>query len=386
MAQAATNIGLVNTDILIIGGGVIGLSIARELHRHGVQDITVVDKGSCGREASWAAAGMLSPQAETDSVGPFFELCSRSRDMYPQFAAELLDETGFDIELDQTGTLCLCFKDEDANELLARCEWQRDAGLEVESLALDDILKLEPHLSSQVACGLRFPNDWQVENRKLVQALRAYADRNDIRVVEHTPVRSLSVENDRVAGALTTDDPVTAGHTVLATGAWTSLINLGEQKMPVAVEPVRGQIVCLDAEPGVLRHVLYSHAAYLVPRRDGRILVGSTTERVGFDGSTTEAATAALIDAANEILPSTELRVSDRWAGLRPCAVDTLPVLGTIEGVGGLTIATGHYRNGILLAPVTGKLIAERIVTSVEDPAFGDFGPGRFAAAAVASL
>ena len=149
MARRATNIGFVTTDILIIGGGVIGLSIARELHRSGVRDITVVDKGTCGREASWAAAGMLSPQAETDEIGPFFDLCSRSRDMYPAFAGELADETGVDVELDRTGTLCVAFTSDEETALRTRSDWQRRAGLMVEHLSAAELREIEPALSTR---------------------------------------------------------------------------------------------------------------------------------------------------------------------------------------------------------------------------------------------
>ena len=369
------------TEFLIVGGGIIGLAIARQLHRRGIRDVTIVDQGTCGREASWAAAGMLSPQAETDQVGPFFDFCSRSRDMYPKFAAELLDETGIDIDLDQTGTLYLAV-DEESTELQHRYNWQADAGLAVEILSAEDIARIEPHLRA-VTFGLRFPNDWQVDNRKLVQALRAFADLNGINVVENTPVDGLIMKNGHVVGVETAGTKIHSEHTVLTAGAWTSLIDCDGWTAPV--EPIKGQIVCLSAPAGTLKHVISTSRGYLVPKRDGRILVGSTTEHTGFDRTTTREATERLTRLAAQLLPSSDLDVIDNWAGLRPGTPDGFPILGGIPGVEGLTVATGHYRNGILLTPATAHIVTERIADGVHAHEFNVFGVGRFASVVGAS-
>ena len=371
-----------STDILILGGGVIGLSIARELHKLGARNITVLERGTCGREATWAAAGMLSPQAETDDVGPFFDLCSRSRDLYPEFAGELLDETGIDMGLDRTGTLCVALTPDDAEELAARREWQDKAGLTVEQLSGDEIREFEPELSSTIEFGLRFPNDWQVDNRKIAAALHRYAELNGIRVLENTPAQALPVENGAVVGAETDAGTISAVKTIVATGAWTSLIKIVDTPLPVIVEPVRGQMVCLKSERRPLRHVVYTSKGYLVPRQDGRVLAGSTTEHVGFDKTTDENVLNRLADVATDLLPNANLRLTDSWAGLRPFAPDALPVIGHIGGLDGLMIATGHYRNGILLAPLTAKLVAESVVNGRQDDVFSTFGPQRFSKAA----
>ena len=236
--------------MLILGGGVIGLRSLVNCPSSACGDITVVERGTCGREASWAAAGMLSPQAETDEVGPFFDLCSRSRDMYPDFADALLDETGMDIELDRTGTLYLSFGEDDRRELLARYEWQQAVGLDVERLSGEEVRKLEPHFSERVEFGLYFPNDWQVENRKLAIALLKFADLTVSMCSENTAAEKLLVENGRVVGALTSSGPIEAGTTIVATGAWTSFIKLGDMPMPVEVQPVRGQMVCFSGGGG----------------------------------------------------------------------------------------------------------------------------------------
>lgn len=367
------------SEILIIGGGVIGLSLARELHKSGCRDICLVEKSSTGHEASWAAAGMLGPQAESDNADVFFELCSESRDLYPEFAASLLDETGVDIELDRTGTLYLSFSNEDSTDLQRRYDWQTKAALSVQKVSAEEARKAEPFVSPDVREALLFPNDWQVENRKLLHALRRYAELNDIRIVENVKVGSLTVEDGKIVGAASDNETFRADATVLATGAWTSLIKVGQSSTPIVIEPVRGQIVAFQTAKRLFRHVIYSPRAYIVPRFDGRILAGSTSENVAFDKSVTEAASTKLREMAYEIAPSiANLAVTDQWSGLRPFAADALPVIGEIGGLENLLVATGHYRNGILLAPLTAKLIADKLIGNVDSLYLREFGPDRF--------
>lgn len=368
-----------NPEILIIGGGVIGLSIARELHKSGVSSITVLEKGRCGEESSWAAAGMLGPQAEADETGIFFDICSTSRDLYPQFAADLLAETGVDIELDEQGTLYLAFTDEDVTEVHKRFKWQRKAGLPVEHLSADEARRAEPFISTDVRGALRFPGDWQVENRKLLAALRRYAELNGIEIRENSAVEQLVVEDGRVTGARTATGMILASHTIFATGAWTSLIKLGDLDMPHNVEPVRGQIVAFQTAKRLFQHVIYSRRGYIVPRADGRILAGSTSENVGFEKGVTDSAADALRQMAAEIAPNlSSLAVTDQWSGLRPFARDGFPVIGQFDGIDDLTIATAHYRNGILLAPLTARIVADKVVNKIEISTLAAFSPNRF--------
>ena len=368
-----------NLDVLIIGGGVIGLSIARELHKSGAKRITLLEKGVCGEEASWAAAGMLGPQAEVDEAGVFFDLCCESRDLYPAFADEFLDETGVDIELDRAGTLYLAFTDDDVAEVHKRFKWQLKAGLPIEHLSADETRRVEPFVSPDVRGALLFPNDWQVENRKLIAALKRYAEINGIKIFENTRVERLSVEGQHVVGAETDVGSIIADKTVLATGAWTSFIKLGDVEMPVKIEPVRGQMIAFQAAKRLFQHVIYSRHGYMVPRLDGRILAGSTSENAGFDKSVTESAALSLREMATEISPSINgLEITDSWAGLRPYALDGLPVLGSLGGIEDLFIATAHYRNGILLAPLTAKLVAENLVNGTDSEFFTTFGADRF--------
>ena len=282
-----------NSEFLIIGGGVIGLSIARELHLRGVRQITLLERAVCGGESSWAAAGMLGTQAEVDVKDVFFDLCCESRDLFPAFADSLLNETDIDVELDRSGTLSLAFTDEDAAALCKRYQWQRDAGLSVELLSAEEIIKAEPYVSVLAQTGLFFENDWQVENRRLLAALRRFADLNGISIVENAETMQLLMNQGRVIGAETQKDTFFAETTVLATGAWSSLIKIGDAVPSFRVAPVRGQMVCLRPEERLFEYVIYSRRGYIVPRSDGRVLAGSTSEDVGFEKGVTDEATAA---------------------------------------------------------------------------------------------
>lgn len=370
-------------EVLIIGGGVIGLSIARELHSRGIQQITVLEKGVCGEESSWAAAGMLGPQAEADKPGTFYDLCSESRDLYPAFADDLLAGTGINIELDRSGTLYVAFTDEDVAVLNIRYEWQKKAGLAVERLTADETRRAEPFISPDVRMSLLFPNDWQVENRKLLTALKRYAEINDIEIRENAAVESFLIDAGRVTGAKTKDSTFLADKTVLATGTWSSLIKICDAAMPFAVTPVRGQMICMRTAKRLFERVIYSRRGYIVPRADGRILAGSTTEFAGFTKGVTDDAINDLSNMAFEIAPSMDrLPVIDSWSGLRPYAADGMPIIGSVDGVENLFIATAHYRNGILLAPVTAKIAADVLTTGASDSRFHQFSPNRFRAAA----
>lgn len=375
-----------SSEILIVGGGVIGLSIARELHKKGLRRITVVDSGEVGREASYAAAGMLAPNAETDKIDDFYNFCSRSSGLYPRFADELCEETGVDIELDRSGTLYLAFTDHDVMEIRERYKWQSGAGLNAAHLSTRETLEIEPCLSPDVRASLFFPNDWQVENRKLLSALRKYAELNGIEIREKIKVDSLIDSDGAILGIETEGSTILADTTVIATGAWTSLIKIGDAAMPLNIKPIRGQMICYQMPPRTFSKVIYSPRGYIVPRADGRILAGSTAEDIGFNKNVTDKGIGSLKDVAAEIARVlARAEISESWAGLRPFAADGLPVLGEIPGYENLVVATAHYRNGILLAPITAKIIADKIANGFDSEYFRRFGPDRFSNAADAA-
>jgi glycine oxidase len=371
-------------DVLVIGGGVIGLSVARALALKRVGRVAIVERGQLGGEASYAAAGMLAPQAEANQVDEFFNLCCRSRDLYPNFAAALLDETGIDVELNHTGTLYCAFTPHDQQEIERRYEWQRRAGLPVEQLTSREAQDLEPQIANSVSGALRFPLDIQVENRQLLRALIAANESLGVNLSTGTTVESLRIVRDRVIGVTTSKGFMAARNVVVASGAWTSLIKTENEASQIRIEPVRGQMLGYEVSPPLTRHVIYSPRGYLVPRRNGRLLAGSTTEEVGFAKEVTEAGFESIRAHACEIAPAiSSLAVVESWAGLRPRAADELPIMGKTTETEGLFFATGHYRNGILLAPITGELIAGLIADNVVSAELHAFAPDRFANVAV---
>ncbi|MDQ2973803.1 MAG: glycine oxidase ThiO [Acidobacteriota bacterium] len=366
-------------DVVVVGGGVIGLTVARALALRGVRNVVLIERSSLGAESSWAAAGMLAPQAEADCADEFFHFCCQSRDMYPAFAAALLEESGIDIELEITGTLYLAFTDADVNELEKRFEWQSGAGLQIERFDAEIAQLIEPSISPQVRAALKFPLDTQVENRRLMSALANSNEKLGVRLLTGTTVESLKIEHGSVVGVETSLGFVATGRVVLASGAWTSLLKNLYARSNLRIEPVRGQMLCFEANPQICNHVIYSPRGYLVPRSDGRLLAGSTTEHAGFDKRVTATGVQSILSAALEISPRVgSLGLKASWAGLRPCAPDNLPVLGACAEIEGVFYATGHYRNGILLAPLTGELIAQAIVEDEGSPLLNVFSPDRF--------
>jgi len=380
MRHQGTLKGAESADVIVIGGGVIGLAIARALALRGSRRIALIERATLGAEASHAAAGMLAPQAEADGADAFFELACVSRDLYPVFADELREETGIDIELERTGTLYLAFTEKDEEEIEHRYNWQRRAGLPVERLSADEARHLEPCISEGLRGALRFPLDVQVENRRLVAALSTSVKQHNVHLLTETHVKSIVIKGGAVEGVETSRGSVHAPVVVAATGAWTSFLTSSDNVTPlVSIEPVRGQMLCFETNPRLARHVIYSPRGYIVPRLDGRLLAGSTTEHVGFNKCVTSEGVHAITSHALEIAPAVgSLPLVDSWAGLRPRAEDEWPVIGACAEARGLFYATGHYRNGILLAPLTGELVAEQITTGKTSPLTGAFSPERF--------
>lgn len=350
-------------DIVIVGGGVIGLTIARALALRGVSEVCLLERGSLGTESSFAAAGMLLPQVEADAADEFFNLACQSRDLYPGFAAALHEETGIDVELDATGTLYLALTEHDHEEIEKRYQWQTQAGFSVERLSSAEARELEPCISEATLGALRFPKDIQVENRRLLSALANSVTKLGVDIVTQTSVDSLLIEGNRVRGVQTARGAIDSPTVVIAAGTWSSFIKSAPASPKI--EPVRGQMICLAAKPQLTRHVIYSPRGYIVPRQDGRLLAGSTSENAGFAKCVTAGGIATILRNALEISPAiSNLPVVDTWAGLRPRAAGGLPVIGPCGEIDGLFYATGHYRNGILLAPLTGELISKAIFSS----------------------
>ena len=345
-------------DVLIIGGGIIGCSIALELSRTQVQ-VLLLERDRIGCEASGEAAGMLAPQAEGLPPGPFFDLCLKSREMFGPLQEVLKEETGIDIEYVRSGILSLFLTEEDEAHGKRLFEEQRGRGLKVEQWDRRQVLEAEPHVTSAIRGALYLPDDHQVENARMVRALAILGARRGVQFVEGSPVTGVVREGDRVIGVRSPTETYHAGKVVIAAGAWSGGIGqLVGQEIPI--RPARGQLLSLETRGNLLRRILYSGKGYLTPRLDGEVVAGSTVEFVGFEKHVTAAGIEGLIGLARRLVPALASRpILRAWSGFRPWTPDEFPYLGTVPGSPGLYIASGHGRNGILLAPITGQLMAE---------------------------
>jgi glycine oxidase len=356
-------------DVAVVGGGVIGLALARELSSRGV-DVVVIERGHTGEEASSAAAGLLTAQSDGAAPSSFFDFLLESRNLYPDWTAAIEEESGLEVGWRRTGVL-RC----GPSEVLNRFLWQLDVGLPVERIDVAEIRRRSAgRASPALSDALFFPDDSVVNNRWLVRALRRCLEIRGVRVLEGVAVTRYRIERDTCQGVATSEGAFSAARVVNATGSWAGL----DPTLPFAipVEPVRGQMVELaDARP--FPTVLESEDVYLVPRADGHVLAGATVERAGFVKEVTAAGVARLLTAAIALAPSLETaRVSDAWAGLRPGTPDGLPLIGE-SPVRALYIAAGHFRNGILLAPITALRVAD-LVTGVAVRDLAPFAPERF--------
>lgn len=342
-------------DAAIAGGGIIGLSVAYELAKTG-RKVAVVDRGPLHGEAVSAAAGMLGAEAESHHGGAFFEMCKWSRGLYRSWAEELKDRSGVSIEYVPEGIIRAALDEADEAELLARAAWNSEA----EWLSPEEIVRMEPEVASgELRGGYYFRHDHQVHPLRLATALRRACAALDVAFHEDRPVTSLLKEGNRVTGLQTSAGPIFAQQTVVAAGSWSSSL-LSPHGIDLPVFPVKGQCYSVAPEKPLTRRTLFVQGCYLVPKMDGTIWVGATQEEAGYDKTPTVGAMAALHAKAVRLLPAMErARFVRTWAGLRPGTPDGLPWIGFVPGVDGLLVATGHYRNGILLAPATGRLVKE---------------------------
>lgn len=382
------------STVLVVGGGMIGSAVAFTLARRG-HKVTLLERGRVeagaaigrGPEGSSAAAGILGAQLEgLHGDSPLARLCLASRARYAAWAREIGEISERDVELRPAGVLSVAFEPSALAELEGRVAWQEQAGLSVERLDAAAVRALEPSLSTEVVGGVRFPDDPRIDPPSLLAALRIAAERSGAIFRAEAPVQRVLIRGGRAVGvALEDGATIEADAVVITAGSWSTLI--GETSLEDgAIAPARGQIVELKLSPPVLRGVVEGPHCYLSPRDDGRILVGSTVELVGFRAGATAAAVRDLLTAAIHLLPALQDAALNRaWAGFRPRSTDEYPLIGE-AGVAGLIIATGHFRNGVLLAPITGEIVAAAL-EGVEPPVeLGPFNPRRQMVPAGAAL
>jgi len=375
-------------NIAIIGAGVIGLAIAWRLAARGVA-VRIFDRGAAGAGASRAAAGMLAACAEAEpGEEALVALGREGQARWPAFAAELLAASGIDVELRPEGTLLLALTADDQARLTHQLVFQQKLGLPLQWISAADTRRREPHLAGKLAGAVFSPEDTQVDNRKLVAALRVAAEAAGARVSEYRAVSAISSRGGRVDGIILADGTkVTADVVVLAAGAWARSIEGIDPKLRPPVRPIKGQMLALRMDPAaaLVSHVVWAPGAYLVPRRDGRLLVGATVEEKGYDASLTAGGILTLLEAAWRAVPAIEeLAIDEMWVGHRPGSRDDAPILGA-GPIDGLIYATGHHRNGILLAPITADAIARLVLDGVVEAAIRPFGIERFGLLAAAA-
>ena len=362
-------------DVLVVGGGIVGGAVAFRLAGEGLS-VTLLEKGELGKESSWAAGGILTPIHLGEYPTPLAGLCAASMKLYEPLIRELRPLSSVDPEFRTTGLLILAFDERDREAVRELETWKRAQGQPVEPLTREEALARQPGLSPDILGALYLPDIAQVRNPRMTAALHEAAAKRGVEIRTDLPVTGFLRVPGRVNGVKTPRGDVYAGTTVLAAGAWSGdLLRLLGLDLPV--RPVKGQMLLVEAEPDFLRHMVLADDEYLVPRADGKILIGSTVEDAGFDKAVTLDAVGRLSRAGQRMVPAVgKLPLVRSWAGLRPATPDRLPYIGptTLEG---LIVATGHFRNGILLAPVTAQLVAEIVTGRPPSVPLEPFDPAR---------
>jgi glycine oxidase ThiO len=337
------------TDVLIIGGGIIGLATAIALSQKGAK-VTVVERDLCGRGATWAAAGMLAPEAER-LEGDLLEFGIRSREMYPQWIANLMRLSGQDCGYWCCGMIAPVLEESDRQVISQHPKY----------INREESRKRQSGLGEDILGSLWLPEDGQVNNRKLTQALLTTARSLSIKILEGTTVYQIVRDQKRVTHLDTSAGKLQSDRYVLATGAWTRSL------LPLPIKPIKGQMLSVFDGDRKLQRVIYAPSCYIVPRQDGTIVIGATVEDNGFSHGNTASGIAQLLNRAIAVYPAiADMQITETWWGFRPHAPNEVPLLGKSD-YENLILATGHYRNGILFAPITAKLITDFMVDGIAD-------------------
>ena len=358
--------------ITIVGGGVIGLSIGYECQKRG-NEVTIVEAGECGGQASGAAAGMLAPYSEIEEdPDDFFRLCQRSLQLFPEWQEEIKLVSKMDFEYSESGSLYCIFHEADRLSLETKQAWQSEFGVHSTILSGDKAREKEPELSSETVAALWCPEESHIYAPDYVAALLQACRNSGVHVMEHTGEAKLFDDETVV----TNDREIKADYTVIATGAWS--MNWEEQvKCKLPVYPIRGQICAYEGTS--LNHIIFTSQGYLVAKENGSLVAGASEDIAGFDTNVTDHGIGRLEKWSKRVIPTLEAKQPfHKWAGLRPATQDGFPLIGRLNSNPRLLLAVGHYRNGILLSPITAKIIANEIEGISQDIAIENFRPDRF--------
>lgn len=367
-------------DIIVMGGGIIGLSCALELRRRGLS-VTLLEKGPCGGQASGAAAGMLAPYSENvESPDEFFRLCRESLSLYPQWQQAVKDISSVPFEYAETGSLYVARHEADLLALESRLEWQRSWGSGGEILTGSALFDAEPGLTREAVAALRTPVESHVYAPDLTEAVKRACLASGVQIHEHLGRIELAEWRERVALRAQSGERFEADRLLISTGAWVQEMSepLG---IRIPVHPIRGQICAYawNEEREPLRHLVFTSQGYLVQKANGTLVCGASEDIAGFDTSVTDKGIRRLTEWNKQVLPVLgEVQPFHRWAGLRPAVLDGRPLIGRLNDAGHVFVAAGHYRNGILLSPVTATLIADSVEGKPLPEWCGAFRPNRF--------
>lgn len=344
-------------DFLLVGGGVVGMMLARELADAGA-DVTLVERGQCGEESSWAGGGIVSPLYPWRYPASITALASYAQDFYPKFTQQLLEETGIDPEFREDGLLLLQVADEQA-----ALAWAAEEKRQLEQVDAAFLYDKEPDVAPGFSSALWMPKVASVRTPRLAKALRASLKRyKNIRLLENTEVHGIYHDEGEVLGVEGKQMIFSARRTVLCAGAWTGKL-LEKLDVKTAIKPVCGQMLMFKAPPGLINRVVLMKGRYLIPRKDGRILAGSTMEYVGFDKQTTQDALESLRETAFQLLPKLrDYEIEKHWAGLRPGSLDGIPLMGEVPNYRNLYTSAGHFRNGVVLAPAAARAMGDLLL------------------------
>lgn len=362
-------------DVIVVGAGIIGCSVAHELARRRLR-VLVLDRQEPGKEASWAAAGMLTPAAESSEAQPLVPLANASLALYYEFIQQIEHISDMKMDYRRDGALEVFFGDSAMEHLQEWLAGIRAAGFHPEPLSAEDLRRMEPGLAEDAAAGAYLADEGAVDNRLLSEAVAEAARREGVEIRAGQEVTRLLLSGGRATGVETRQDRWPARHVLLAAGSYTAQIEGAQRYAPTI--PARGQMAALRPVSMPVRHVLRG-PSYLVPRQDGRLLIGATVERAGFEKALTAVGIGRLLSDAVRMVPELAgAPVIETWCGLRPDTPDHLPILGPCD-VEGLWFATGHYRNGILLAPATARALGQWIAEGKTTLPVDGFSPMRFA-------
>ena len=362
-------------DVVIAGGGVIGGSIALELAEGGMK-VGLYDAREPGREASWASAGMISPAPESLAMIPYMPISLGSVALYPEFIKRVEEVTGKNVGYRKSGALDAILAGNVQEELSTIIALQHGVGLRAEALSAEQARELEPALTEEIEAAIFRPDEASLDNRVFTDAVLEAARIKGAKIFAGNGASAVWRERQRAKGLILEQGRVEAEWTIIAAGCFSARIEGAAPYAPVF--PAKGQMVALRCESVSLRHVLWVDHTYLVPRSDGRIIAGSTIERTGFDHDVTAGGIQKILGGALRLVPALEkARIEETWAGLRPDSPDHLPIIGPTD-IEGLLVATGHFRSGILLAPITARLIGEWVMKQTVSLDWERFSPMRF--------